>query len=50
MKYEIIMTSAFRKELKIIKKKKKDLSRLTNIVNKLAIYSLRTGLINKLSF
>ena len=36
MKYEIIMTSAFRKELKSIKKRNKDLSKLTNIVNKLA--------------
>lgn len=36
MKYEIIMTSAFKKELKNIKKRNKDLSKLTEIVNKLA--------------
>lgn len=36
MKYEIIMTSAFKKELKNIKKSNKDLSKLTEIVNKLA--------------
>ena len=36
MKYSIIMTSAFKKELKIIKKRNKDLAKLTNIVNKLA--------------
>ena len=36
MKYEIIMTSAFKKELKIIKKRNKDLEKLTKIVNKLA--------------
>ena len=35
MKYEIIMTSAFKKELKNLKKNK-DLSKLTEIVNKLA--------------
>ena len=38
MKYEIIMTSAFKKELKNLKKKNKDLSKLTEIVNKLANY------------
>ena len=32
MKYEIIMTSAFKKELKTIKKRNKDLSKLTEIV------------------
>ena len=36
MKYEIVLTSAFRKELKNIKKRNKDLSKLTEIVNKLA--------------
>ncbi len=36
MKYEIIMTSAFKKELKNIKKRNKDLSKLIDIVNKLA--------------
>ena len=36
MKYEIILTSAFKKELKNIKKINKDLSKLTEIVNKLA--------------
>ncbi len=36
MKYEIIMTSAFKKELKIIKKRNKDLEKLTKIINKLA--------------
>lgn len=36
MKYEIILTSAFKKELKNIKKRNKDLSKLAEIVNKLA--------------
>ena len=36
MKYDIILTSAFKKELKNIKKRNKDLSKLTKIVNKLA--------------
>ena len=36
MKYEIILTSAFKKELKKIKKRSKDLSKLTEVVNKLA--------------
>ena len=36
MKYEIILTSAFKKELKNIKKRNKDLLKLTEIVNKLA--------------
>lgn len=36
MKYEIILTSAFKKELKNIKKRNKNLSKLTEIVNKLA--------------
>lgn len=34
--YEIVLTSAFKKELKIIKKQRKNLQKLTNIVNKLA--------------
>ena len=36
MKYDIILTSAFKKELKSIKKRSKDVSKLTEIVNKLA--------------
>ncbi len=36
MKYDIILTSAFKRELKIIKKRKKDLEKLTKIVNALA--------------
>lgn len=36
MKYEIILTSDFKKDLKNIKKRNKDLSKLTEIVNKLA--------------
>ena len=32
MKYEIILTNAFKKELKLIKKRNKDLSKLTNIL------------------
>lgn len=36
MKYEIIMTSSFKKELKKIKKRNKDLSKIIEIVNKLA--------------
>ena len=36
MKYDIIMTSAFKKELKDIKKRNKDLTKLTETVNKLA--------------
>ena len=36
MKYEIIMTSAFKKQLKIIKKRKVNIERLSEIVNKLA--------------
>lgn len=36
MKYEVVLTSAFKKELKKIKKRNKDLSKLTEIVNKLA--------------
>lgn len=34
--YEIVLTSAFKKELKIIKKQGKRLHKLTEIVNKLA--------------
>ena len=36
MKYDIILTTAFKKELKNIKKRNKDLSKLTKVVNKLA--------------
>ena len=36
MKYDIILTTSFKKELKNIKKRNKDLSKLTEIVNKLA--------------
>ena len=36
MKYDIILTAAFKKELKNIKKRNKDLSKLTEVVNKLA--------------
>ena len=36
MKYEIILTSAFKKELKNIKKRSKDLIKLTEVVNILA--------------
>lgn len=36
MKYSIIMTSTFKKELKSIKKRNKDLSKLKEIVDKLA--------------
>ena len=36
MKYEIVLTSAFKSSLKIIKKRKKDLSKLTYIVNTIA--------------
>ena len=36
MKYDIILTSAFKKELKNIKKRNKDLIKLTEVVNKLA--------------
>ena len=36
MKYNIILTSSFKSSLKIIKKRKKDLDKLTNIVNTLA--------------
>ena len=36
MKYEIILTSAFKSSLKVIKKRKKDLDKLTKIVNTIA--------------
>ncbi len=36
MKYDIILTTAFKKELKNIKKRNKDLSKLTEIVNRLS--------------
>ena len=36
MKYEIVLTSAFKKELKNIKKRNKDLTKITEVVNKLA--------------
>lgn len=36
MKYEIILTSSFKKELKLMKRRNKDLSKLTNVVNLLA--------------
>ena len=36
MKYDIILTTAFKKELKSIKKRNKDLAKLTEIINKLA--------------
>lgn len=36
MKYEVVGTSAFKKELKLIKKRHKDLERLRIVVNKLS--------------
>lgn len=36
MKYDIILTTAFKKELKNIKKRNKDLAKLTAVVNKLS--------------
>lgn len=36
MKYEIILTSSFKKQLKLIKKRNKNLQKLTKIVNALA--------------
>lgn len=36
MKYDIVLTSAFKKELKTIKKRKKDLEKLNKIVDILA--------------
>ena len=56
MKYDIILSSAFKKELRKIKKRNKDLSRLTEIVNKLAsdeeldIKNKDHALVNSLKF
>lgn len=36
MKYDIVATSRFKKELKIIKRRNKDLKKLREVVNKLA--------------
>ncbi len=36
MHYDIILTTSFKKELKNIKKRNKDLTKLTEVVNKLA--------------
>ena len=36
MKYDIVLTASFKKELKNIKKRNKDLAKLTDVVNKLA--------------
>ncbi|MBR1385979.1 MAG: type II toxin-antitoxin system YafQ family toxin [Bacilli bacterium] len=36
MKYDIILTTSFKKELRNIKKRNKDLSKLTEVVNLLA--------------
>lgn len=36
MKYEIILTSVFKKKLKLIKRRNKDLDKLTKVVNELA--------------
>ena len=36
MKYDIILTAAFKKELKKIKKRNKDLAKLTEVVNTLS--------------
>ena len=36
MQYEIILTSAFKKQLKTIKKRSKDLAKLTKVVNALS--------------
>lgn len=35
MKYDIVLTSVFKKELKIIKKRNKDITKLTKVVNAL---------------
>lgn len=35
MKYEIVSTSSFKKELKVIKKRHKDLEKLRSVVDKL---------------
>ena len=36
MKYEIVLSSIFKKQLKLLKKRNKDLSKLTKVVNDLA--------------
>ena len=36
MKYEIVLSSIFKKQLKLLKKRNKDLSKLTKVVNELA--------------
>ena len=36
MKYKIVLTASFRKELKLIKKRRKDLKKLSIVVNTLA--------------
>lgn len=36
MKYEIVLTNAFKKELKLMKKRNKDIEKLTEVVNTLA--------------
>lgn len=36
MKYEVVGTSAFKKDLKLIKKRHKDLEKLRTVVNKLS--------------
>ena len=36
MQYDIILTTAFKRELKIIKKRSKELDKLREVVNKLA--------------
>lgn len=36
MKYEIVLTNAFKRQLKIIKRRSKDLNKLKKVVNALA--------------
>ena len=36
MKYEIVLTNSFKKELKLLKKRNKNLEKLTTVVNALA--------------
>lgn len=36
MKYNVVATSAFQKELKIIKKRNKDIEKIRNVVNTLS--------------
>ena len=36
MKYEIVLTNSFKKELKLLKKRNKNLEKLTTVVNSLA--------------